>query len=200
MKRNMRCLFLVMMMLSLLVMSGCDPKNETGGSSAGSSSASLAGSSPSSSGNVAKSSSAAAGKDEKLTIKVYYPNEDGTKLLASTRSVRLDGKDKYTAAMESLMQGATDKGQVTIIPKQAKLRSVKVSDGVAKVDLTQALRKNFVGGSTGEEMLVGSIADTLTEFAEVKKVQILIEGKPIESLSGHMDLSEPIGRMESLLQ
>ena len=49
-------------------------------------------------------------------------------------------------------------------------------------------------------MLVGSVVDTLTEFPEVKKVQILIDGKKVESLSGHMDLSQPMGRMADLLK
>ncbi|MCI7064556.1 MAG: GerMN domain-containing protein, partial [Mitsuokella jalaludinii] len=93
-----------------------------------------------------------------------------------------------------------EKGQTNIIPKQAKLRSVKVENGTATVDFTGDLVKDFVGGSTGETMLVGSVVDTLTEFPEVKKVQILIDGKKVESLSGHMDLSQPMGRMADLLK
>ena len=49
-------------------------------------------------------------------------------------------------------------------------------------------------------MLVGSIVNTLTEFPEVKKVQILIDGTHVETLSGHMDLSEPLVRMTELLK
>ena len=101
--------------------------------------------------------------------------------------------------MRSLLAGTQEKGQTVIIPKQAKLQSVKVADGTAKVSFSRELAKNFVGGSTGEEMLVGSIVDTLTEFPEVKRVQILIDGKAIESLSGHMDLTQPLARMKQLL-
>ena len=49
-------------------------------------------------------------------------------------------------------------------------------------------------------MLVGSIVNTLTEFPEVQKVRILIDGAPVETLSGHMDLSEPLARMTELLK
>lgn len=49
-------------------------------------------------------------------------------------------------------------------------------------------------------MLVGSIVDTLTEFPEVKQVQILIEGKKVETLGGHMDLTQPLTRMNDLLK
>ena len=102
--------------------------------------------------------------------------------------------------MKSLMSGTDKKGTVDIIPKTAKLRSVKVKDGVAKVDFSRELIKDFNGGSTGEEMLVGSIVDTLTEFSEVKKVQILVEGKAVDTIAGHMDTEKPLSRMTGLLK
>lgn len=138
-------------------------------------------------------------KVQEYSIKAYYPNEDGTKLLAVKRKIKALDKDKYAEAVKSLMQGTKEKGRAAIIPKQAKLRSVKLEGGIAKVDFSQDLVKHFVGGSTGEEMLVGSIVNTLTEFPEVKQVQILVEGKAVETLAGHMDLSAPISRMKDLL-
>ena len=98
------------------------------------------------------------------------------------------------------MTGPKEKGLVAIFPKNAKLRKVTVENGVAKADFDQSLVKNFSGGSTGEEMLVGSIVDTLTEFPEVKSVQILINGQAVETIAGHMDTSVPLKRMEKLLR
>ena len=195
--KQMKYVLLVVMVLTLAVMSGCSPKNEKGADN-GSAAAVTA-------GNNAKagspeSSSAAKKENTSLTVKVYYPDDQGMKLIADKRTVTLDGQEKYTAAMESLLEGTKEKGQTNIIPKQAKLRSVKVENGTATVDFTGDLRKDFVGGSTGETMLVGSVVDTLTEFPEVKKVQILIDGKKVESLSGHMGLSQPMGRMADLLK
>ena len=138
---------------------------------------------------------------KELTRQLYYPNEDGTRLQAVSRKVTL-GKnlDKYTAALQSLMTGPKEKGLVAIFPKNAKLRKVTVENGVAKADFDQSLVKNFSRGSTGEEMLVGSIVDTLTEFPEVKSVQILINGQAVETIAGHMDTSVPLKRMEKLLR
>ena len=133
-------------------------------------------------------------------MNVYYARSDGTGLVAVSRTVNTEKDDKYTAALKSLLTGTKEKGQTTVIPKKAKLRSVTVKDGVATVDFSKELQQNFSGGSTGEEMLVGSIVNTLTDFPEVEKVRILIDGAPVETLSGHMDLSEPISRMTELLQ
>ena len=138
-------------------------------------------------------------KPKEMQVNVYYTRNDGTGLIAVSRKVNTEKDDKYTAAMKSLLTGTKEKGQTNVIPKKAKLRSVTVKDGVATVDFSKELEQNFSGGSTGEEMLIGSIVNTLTDFPEVEKVQILIEGASVETLSGHMDLSEPLTRMTELL-
>ena len=141
----------------------------------------------------------AAAEPKELMVNVYYPRSDGTGLVAVRRTVSTEKDDKYTAAMKSLLTGTKEKGQTNVFPKKAKLRSVVVKDGIATVDFSKELQTNFSGGSTGEEMLIGSIVNTLTDFPEVQKVQILIEGASVETLSGHMDLSEPLTRMKELL-
>lgn len=199
MKKYLQYVLMGIAVFALVVTAGCGSQTNGKGAADNSSSSSVQAEStaPASS---ASSSSDTQKKDKKLTIKVYYPNDQGTKLIAVKRTVTLDQQEKYTAAMESLMEGTTEKGQTNIIPKQAKLKSVKVANGTATVDFSQELKKNFVGGSTGETMLVGSIVDTLTEFPEVKQVQILIEGKKVETLGGHMDLTQPLTRMNDLLK
>ncbi len=141
-----------------------------------------------------------AAEPKELMVNVYYPRSDGTGLVAVRRTVSTENDDKYTAAMKSLLTGTKEKGQTNVFPKKAKLRSVVVKDGIATVDFSKELQTNFSGGSTGEEMLIGSIVNTLTDFPEVQKVSILIDGSAVETLSGHMDLSEPLTRMTELLK
>ncbi|SDG24110.1 Sporulation and spore germination [Selenomonas sp. WCT3] len=195
--KRLRVILLAVLAMTLLVTAGCDPNNEKG--TPGGSSASISGNSGASAGSAA-SSAGTENAAKKMNIKVYYPDEQGMKLIAVKRTIKADGSNKYTEAMKSLLQGPRDKGQIAVIPKQAKLKSVKVKGDVAYVDFSQDLVKQFTGGSTGEEMLVGSIVNTLTEFSEIKKVQLLVEGKEIETLAGHMDLSSPIARMAGLLK
>ena len=142
----------------------------------------------------------AAAEPKELMVNVYYPRSDGTGLVAVRRTVSTEKDDKYTAAMKSLLTGTKEKGQTNVFPKKAKLRSIVVKDGIATVDFSKELQTNFSGGSTGEEMLIGSIVNTLTDFPEVQKVSILIDGSAVETLSGHMDLSEPLTRMTELLK
>ena len=71
-------------------------------------------------------------------------------------------------------------------------------NGIAVVNFNEELKK-IKGGSLFEQLFIGSIVNTLTENQEIKAVKILVEGKPIETLTGHLDLTEPLKRNENLL-
>ena len=138
---------------------------------------------------------------KQLTLKVYYPDEGATHLVAVDRAVDVeDGKDKYTAAVETVIQEPTESNLVAIFPKATQVRSVTVEGDLATVDFDGSIQRTFSGGSTGEELLVGSLVDTLTDFPEINRVQILVDGNAVESLAGHMDISKPFERMNNLLQ
>ena len=141
------------------------------------------------------------GKVEDLHVKVYYPDESGLRLVEVDREIEVtNDADKYAAAVAAMMTPPTEQELAEIFPKRAKLLSVDVEDGVATVNFDQELQKHFVGGSAGETFLIGSVVNTLTNFDEVREVKILIDGKEVETLAGHMDLSAPLERMEYLTQ
>ncbi len=136
-----------------------------------------------------------------MEVKIYYPDESGNKLVAVERKIEIGNvKEKYSAAVNELIKQPQEKYLSGIFPKNAKLIDVKVENGTAYVNFDKSVITNFVGGSTGEEFLVGSVVDTLTEFPEIKQVKFLIDGKEIETLAGHVDLSVPIKRIENLLK
>ena len=113
-------------------------------------------------------------------IKVFYPDESGMKLVAVARNIKfVDESEKYSAAISELMQTPKEQGLTNIFPKHAKIRKVTRIDDTVIVDFDKDIAKNFVGGSTGEEFLVNSIVNTLTEFNEVNQVKFLIDGKDV---------------------
>ncbi len=186
-------LVLALTLLCAMVLAGCDEQKQ------GEAGSKTVVSSSSGSSSSSSSSSQSGSKAQLVNIKVYYPDENATGLVAVEKSIK-DTDNKYQAAVEALMAGTDKKGLANVFPKKAKLLQVTVSGKVAKVDFSRELQKNFVGGSTGEEMLVGSVVNTLTEFPEIQKVQILVDGQEVETLSGHMDLSQPLPRMTELLK
>ena len=80
------------------------------------------------------------------------------------------------------------------VPPEASVREVWVSPGgIAYVDFDRAFYVFGGGGSLGELHTVYSVVATLAvSFPEIDAVQILIDGAPIDTLAGHVDLSRPL--------
>ena len=111
-------------------------------------------------------------------------------------------KSKEYSALNYLITAPENKSFINPLNKaKVKLLSVDVDNkGLAKVNLSREILSLKGNSSLFEMLVIGSIVNTLTEFPEVKEVQILVEGKIIETLTGHLDLSEPVKRNDTLLQ
>lgn len=179
----------------LLVSAGCSQGDQQKAGSSAPSTAQEAASSPDG------TSSDPADKAARKTITVYFPDANGEKLLAAKRQITGEGEEAYKAAVQSLIDGPkSDSEGISVMPKGTKLLGISVQDQTATVDFSSEFKRSFSGGSTGELMLIGSVVDTLTQFDGIKSVRFTVEGQRIDSLSGHMDLSAPQKRLDSLLQ
>jgi len=73
--------------------------------------------------------------------------------------------------------------------------------GLAKVNFNYFLLKDHPGGSSAEILTAYSIVHSLTQnYPEIKKVQILVNGKPIETISGHLSLKNPLSPNPNLIK
>jgi spore germination protein GerM len=132
-------------------------------------------------------------KPQVISLTLYFATPDASTLRQEKRDVPQTG-EPARVAIEELLAGAKAEGSVTVIPAGTKLKGFAVRQGVAYVDLSEDILKTANRGSASESLIVASIVNTLTEFAGIEQVQILIEGKEVETLYGHMDLSEPFKR------
>ena len=134
-----------------------------------------------------------------VAVKVYFGAPDAEHLTAEISQLNKDSL-LMQRAMETLIAGPKNKKLWPVLPAETKVRSVVVKDKIAQADFSAELKAKKGGGSTEEILAVSAIVYTLTEFPEVERVQILIEGKIVATLYGHMDLGEPLGRMAGLLK
>ncbi len=192
-----KSLFLLMLSTMLLLTAGCDQQGGNEPPKASVSETAPAGGSSSKPADTDTTAKAKA--PQTVEVDLYYPDAEGMKLVAVHKKLEVGQSDPYTVAVQELMKKPADKKLTGIFPKAAKLRSVTLKGDTAVVDFDSSIKKGFSGGSTGEEFLVGSVVNTLTNFPEIKKVQILLDGREVESLAGHMDLTRPLERMTELL-
>ncbi len=175
----MKKIILLMLLLCALVCVGCD---------------SLVKDEP-------KNTPAATEQVKNISFIIYRADASGNdKLLPEKITMKDNGKSLPENALEALVSTKPQDARMEdVIPVGTKVRSLKISaDGTAVADFSKELSKRGQG-SYGEMMLTYAIVNTLTEFPEIKRVQILVEGKPVTSISGHMDLTEPLTRNETLL-
>jgi len=132
-----------------------------------------------------------------VKVTLYFPNADASGLIPTDRTVVVADQEIIKAMFSEL--ASPPPGIQNPLPKGTTLLSASVKDDVATIDLSTEFRKNFGGGSTGEQMTMYSIVDTLTTLPDVHSVQFLLDGKKLDGILGNLDTSTPLKRDDSLI-
>jgi spore germination protein GerM len=134
---------------------------------------------------------------DKVPVVLYFANEQG-QLVAQRRDIpKVDGIARMT--IHELAKGPEQQGMLPPLPNGTKLKDISIKDGLCTVDFSSELRENHAGGSAGELMTVYAIVNTLTQFSTVQQVQILVNGEMVDTLAGHVDLSVPLERNDTII-
>ncbi len=133
-----------------------------------------------------------------LVVDLYFSDRDGY-LVVEKREVPNNDQLLETVVRE-LVSGPADPNLMETIPEGVEVRSVRLSNGVAIADFSREIETNHWGGSLGESITVYSIVNTLCQFDDVESVEINVEGQPIETLAGHLDLSRPLKANQNLVR
>ena len=131
----------------------------------------------------------------KIKAHLFYVADDGTRLTDLERDVPFgEGTVEQARQILEAQIAATAEPLVSAVPPGTKLRTLFVTErGEAFVDFSSELVTRHSGGSTDEILTVYTIVDVLTaNLPAVTSVQLLVEGKQIETLAGHVDLSRPL--------
>ena len=134
-------------------------------------------------------------KKEKKVVTLFFSEEEEEYLVGEKREISKTGKIEEEAreTVLELIKGPKEK-LIPTLPPHTRLLTLQVDQsGVARVNFDQTLSKEHPGGSSAEMMTIYSIVNSLTlNFPQVKRVQILINGKAVESIAGHISLKQPI--------
>ncbi|HMM19985.1 MAG TPA: GerMN domain-containing protein [Selenomonadales bacterium] len=138
-------------------------------------------------------------KEDSIRLTIYFATKDALYLVPEEHIVPKTSQPAHMA-IEHLLAGPTSGELAKVMPEGTQLRSLRVKDHIAYVDFNDKLIKNNTGGSASEILIVGAVVDTLTQFPDIQKVRILVEGKAIDTISGHLDLTEPLSRSTDIIK
>ena len=132
---------------------------------------------------------------------VYRVQKNGEEILIPEKVRYAAGKkSREEAALDALIHTDPVSKQLTnLFPPGTDVHSVKVKGEMATVDFNQNFASRGQGSYT-ERMMVNAVVCTLTEFPEIKKVKFLVDGKEVDTISGHMDLLDPLTRNPDVLK
>jgi len=140
---------------------------------------------------------------KKREVLLYFSDREGEYLIGEKREIfkKNEIKEEAKETIAELIKGP--KGNLLpTLPARTKVLTLQINDrGMAKVNFNQALSKDHPGGSTAEMMTVYSIVNSLAfNFPQIKRVQILIDGKPIETIAGHLSLKQSVPPKPNLIK
>ena len=143
-------------------------------------------------GGAAASTAAA---ERKITATLYYVSEDGLSLVGAQREVPFGEPivEQARRIVEAQLVSAPEP-LASAVPQGTTLRAVYISErGDAFVDLTGEVTSRHTGGSLDELFTVYTIVNALTvNLPAISRVQILVDGKEVDTLAGHVDLRHPL--------
>lgn len=127
-----------------------------------------------------------------MVVTLYYITRQGgymvpvsQRLCATERPVRL--------TLGRLIGGPDADGDlISPIPPETRVRDLYIRDGIAYVDLSCKFASNLGADERYARWAVETLVQTLTQFDDIDRVQILISGKVREKLANDVDISEPL--------
>lgn len=139
-----------------------------------------------------------------IAATLFFVADDGVSLQGVAADVPL--KDTPAAQAKALVEA-----QLAAEPPETLTRAVPAGAAVrgvfltgrddAYVDLDGAFAANLAGGSRNELLATYAIVSVVTtNLTSVTRVQLLIDGREVESLTGHVDLREPLRKNDSLIR
>jgi spore germination protein GerM len=137
------------------------------------------------------------GSGRKIKAQLFYVAEEGRTLTGVEREVPFaEGTAAQARAIIAAQLAPPEEPLVSAIPPGTSLRALFVTaQGDAYVDLSKEAATAHPGGSTHERLTIYTIVDALTlNLPAIRAVQILVDGREVESLAGHVSLRGPLRR------
>ncbi len=134
---------------------------------------------------------------KKIKAQLFYVSDDGLRLVGVERDVPY-AEQAVDQAREILNAQITPVAAplVSAVPTGTVLRALFLTEnGQAYVDLSRDVSTAHPGGSLNELLTIYTIVHALIfNLPAVTAVQLLVDGKEVDTLAGHVDLRRPLSK------
>lgn len=135
--------------------------------------------------------------EESRNVTLYFVNDDADQLVTETHEISAEGglEGQLRAVVSELVAGPEDDDKYSPFPRGTTvLQAFWVEETqTAYIDFDRTLITNHDGGSTTEYYTISTVLKTIgANFPQVRLVQFLIDGYPVETIAGHYAVDEPL--------
>jgi len=133
----------------------------------------------------------------KIRARLFHIAPDGLRLQAVETEVPVgQGTVEQARRLVEAQLQAPQPPLLSAIPAGTTLRDVYLTtNGIAFVDLSREVQTGHSGGAVDELLTVYGMVNTLTEnLPAITGVQILVDGREVDTLAGHVDLRRPLAK------
>jgi germination protein M len=137
-------------------------------------------------------------KEDSVDLSLYFDSSINGSKVGLEKEVRSISKEDVIGELliQELLKGPYIQSNLKpILPKETKLLSFSIKDKIAYVNLSKEAKVPMKPEQ--EEAALRSITTTLTQVSTIKKVKILIDNKDVDSLGGNYTIIKPIGKDDS---
>lgn len=131
-------------------------------------------------------------KERQVAI-LWFSDQQELLLVGEKRYIirQSDAAAQAKEVIQALLEGSKEKN-INTFPSGVSLRDIKIDEaGIAYINFSSSLTKLHPGSSSTEMASINSLTNTLTQnVPQIKKVKILVEGKELTSIKGHISTSK----------
>lgn len=130
-----------------------------------------------------------------ISVKLFFESKGSPGLVMEERTVPFsaDLADQVRVVVEELIRGSQTGLVSTLLPETKVLDVFVAPRGIGYVDLSKHASEGQREGSDAELLAVYSVVNSVTvNLPSIRRVQILVDGRPASTLAGHVDISRPL--------
>lgn len=129
-----------------------------------------------------------------VTVTLFFADGESDGLVREGREI--EGCEEVSDCLESILEELIN-GPVgdlaPVLPLTGMFNSVKLDGTLARVDFAQELLDALPAGSSSERLAAYAVVNSLAfNYPQVQAVLFTVDGKPLETLKGHLDLRQPL--------
>jgi len=136
-----------------------------------------------------------------VTVSLFFATQSQNGLVKEGRDI--GPCEELSFCLEEILEELINgpQGELSpVLPITGMFNSVKLEGNTVRVDFAQELLDGLPGGSSSELYAAYAIVNSICfNYPQVQQVVFTLDGKPLDTLKGHLDVSRPLTPDFSLL-